>query len=96
LQLLFCVFSQIIDVPFPKEAEDTEEDSEEDWSHQNSFVVVEANFDEVTSTSNFNFQMLQVGDVESPNSCAVVAISFNEIPSTLGVDSKVPCSPMAR
>jgi hypothetical protein len=36
--------------------------------------------------------MLQAKDMESPNSCTIVEVNLDEILSTLGVKSLVPCS----
>ncbi len=52
-------------------------------------MVVEASLDEIPLTSNFDSQMPQAKDVESPNSCAVIAFNLNEILSTLNVDFEV-------
>jgi hypothetical protein len=47
------IFFQIINVPFPEEAKDKEEDRE----LPNSRMVVEIGLDEIPSTLGFDFQM---------------------------------------
>jgi hypothetical protein len=47
-------------VPFFKEVEDTEEDKES----PNSCMVVEAGLDEIPPTLGFDFQMLQMENVD--------------------------------
>ncbi len=45
--------------------------------------------DEIPPTLNFDSQMPQTEDMESPNSHEVVAIGLDEIPSTLDVNAKM-------
>ncbi len=90
-QLLFVLFFQIINAPFPKEVEDKEEDRE----LPNSRMVVEVSLDEIPPTLGFDSQMPQVENVESPNSRTIVAINLDEIPSISIVNSLVPYSPIA-
>jgi hypothetical protein len=70
LQLLFVWISQIINAPFLEGAKDRDEDKES----PNSCTVVESGLDEIPSTLVFNFQMLQVKDMDLPNSCTIVVI----------------------
>jgi hypothetical protein len=58
-------------------------------------MVVEYGLEDITPTLGFNSQMPEAKDVESPNSHMVVAVSLDDIPFPLGVDVKVPHSPMA-
>ncbi len=79
-------------MPFPKEAEDREEDRE----LPNSRAIIEANLDENPLTLGFDSQMPQAKDVELPNSCTIVAVGLDEIPSTSGVDFEEPCLPITK
>jgi hypothetical protein len=46
--------------------------------------------DEIPLTLSYDSQMPQAEDMESPNSHEVVAIGWDEILSTWGVDAKMP------